>query len=318
MQSVLSITSPIYLMMLLGYGLTRAGLFGKSDMRIIGRFVLNLALPALLFKALADKHVREIFNLSYLLAYLVGTLAVIAIGYAYTRRIQGASAVRSSIYAMGMSCSNTGFVGYPVLLLLMPPVAGVALALNMMLENLVLIPVLLFLAEMGRKPGQVWPACRSALMRLARNPLMLGLIAGLLVSVSGVTLPSALTRTVDMIAAASAALSLFVIGGTLVGLGGGASFKEVWPIVAGKLVVHPLLVWAALVILPLLGFAALPNELWTAALLFSTMPMIGIYTTLAQSYGVEDVSAVASLVTTALSFFSVSALLWLLHLSPVA
>lgn len=316
MFEVLSITSPIYLMMLLGYALTRAGLFSKSDMRVIGRFVLNLALPALLFNALVSRHVSEIFNPSYILSYLIGTLLVIGLGYWYTRRVQGASAVDASIYALGMSSSNTGFVGYPILLLLMPPVAGVALALNMMLENLVVIPLLLLLAEMGKNPGQFGPALRAALQRLARNPLIIGLGAGLLVSLSGWAPPSALTRTINMIAASSAALSLFVIGGTLVGLGQSRGLRQIWPIVGGKLIVHPLMVALALSILPWLGLPVLPNELFLAALLFSAMPMIGIYTTLAQSYGLEDVCAQATLVATVLSFFSVSALLWALHLNP--
>ena len=314
MLDVLSITSPIYMMMLLGYALTRAGLFGKPDMRVLGRFVLNLALPALLFNALASRPVSEVFNLTYMLSYLTGTLLVIALGYWYTRRIQGADAVRASIFALGMSSSNTGFVGYPILFLLVPSVAGIALAHNMMLENLLIIPLLLLMAEVGKNPGQFWPAFQSALRRLACNPLVIGLGAGLLVSLSGWALPNALTRTIDMLAAASAALSLFVIGGTLVGLGTTQGLRQIWPIMAGKLLLHPLLVGLALSVLPRLGLPGLSTELFIAALLLSAMPMIGIYTTLAQPFGHEDMCAQATLVATVLSFFSVSALLWVLQL----
>lgn len=317
MIDVLSITSPIYLMMLLGYLLTRWGLFSKADMRVIGRFVLNLALPALLFNALARKHVSEVFNVTYLSAYLSGTLVVVALGYQFTRRVQGASAVSASVYALGMSSSNTGFVGYPILLLIMPSVAGTALALNMMLENLVVIPLLLLMAEIGKNPGQHGPALRAALQRLSRNPLVLGIGAGLAVSLSGWTLPSAFTRTIDMIAASSAALSLFVIGGTLVGLGRKPDMRQMWPIVGGKLLLHPLMVWMALTILPWLGLPALSSDLFLAAILLSAMPMIAVYTTLAQSYGLEETCAQATLIATILSFLSVSGLLWALHLGPM-
>ena len=48
---------------------------------------------------------------------------------------------------MGMSCSNSGYVGYPVAMLALGPVAGVALALNMVVENLVKLPILMSLAD---------------------------------------------------------------------------------------------------------------------------------------------------------------------------
>jgi len=44
------------------------------------------------------------------------------------------------------------------------------------------------------------------------------------------------------------------------------------------------------------------------------MPMMGIYTALAQRYGYEDMGAAASLVTTVLSFFTISALLWAIRI----
>ena len=53
MVPILSITAPIYLLILLGYGCVRAGLFARNDMRVLGQFVLRLALPALLFRTLA-------------------------------------------------------------------------------------------------------------------------------------------------------------------------------------------------------------------------------------------------------------------------
>jgi len=49
-------------------------------MRVFGQFVIKLALPALLFSALAKRNINEILNGSYVLAYLGGTLALIGLG----------------------------------------------------------------------------------------------------------------------------------------------------------------------------------------------------------------------------------------------
>ena len=72
--AILGITGPIYLAMALGYASTRRGLFEKSDMRSYGKFVIELALPALLFNALSQRSVGEILNIPYLAAYALGSL----------------------------------------------------------------------------------------------------------------------------------------------------------------------------------------------------------------------------------------------------
>ena len=311
MLAILAITSPIYLVVFLGYLMTRLGVFAKSDMRIFGKFVINLALPALLFRALSQRQFGEIFNLSYLLAYLIGSVAVLGLGYLGARRGLGLAPVTSTFYAMGMACSNSGFVGYPILLLVMAPLAGVVLALNMIVENLLVIPILLVMAERGRGSTSAWRALSQSFLRLAANPLIIALFAGLVVSVLGCKLPSPLTQAVSMFAAASGALSLFVIGGALVDLPMAGMGQRILPIVLGKLVGHPLLVFLAITALPWLGLPTLDPALSLGAVLMAAMPMMSIYPTLAQAYGQDDFSAAALLVTTMASFFSLSGLLWL-------
>ncbi len=313
MLDILAITTPIYLIILIGYVMTRRGLFAKADMRVLGAFVMNLALPALLFKALSTRPIVEIFNVPYLVAYALGSLLVIAVGYAWSRRVSGQDVTTSAISTMGMSCSNSGFVGYPILLLTMPSVAGVALALNMLVENLLAIPLLLFIAEQGRNPAGRWRAVRDSLVRLTRNPLVIGLMAGVLFSLTGWALPTPISRTVDLLAAASGAVSLFIIGGTLVGVELRGLGPRAAPIVFGKLLLHPLFVFAMIAACAALGLRMVDPDLRAAAVLLAAMPMMGVYTTIAQGFGKAESSAAALLVTTIASFFTLSALLWLLR-----
>jgi predicted permease len=317
MLEVLSIIGPIGLATLVGYVATRAGLFTKADMRVFGRFVVDLALPALLFEALSRRPIGEVLNGGYLLAYLAGSLAVLVAGYAGGRRLAGLGRTPASIYAMGMTCSNSGFVGYPILLLTLAPVAGVVLALNMMVENLVIIPLLLVLTERGRgRSGRWYVVAGQAFARLASNPLVIAIAAGIAFSLADWTLPSAVGKVVELFALASSALSLFVIGGNLVGLPMRGMGRKVAPIAVGKLIVHPLAVGLAVLAVPLLGLPALEPSLRWAAVLSAAMPMMGIYTILAQAYGQEDIGAAAMLVTTVASLFTLSALLWVLTGAP--
>lgn len=311
MIHILAITGPIYIAIALGYGFTRSGLFARADMRVFGQFVIKLALPALLFNALSQRQIGEILNASYVLAYLGGTLVLLGLGLLWGKRT-GKNATDSVIQVMGMTCSNSSFVGYPILLLTVAPVAGVALALNTLVENLLVIPLLLALAERSRGEAGHWTVVvGQSLKRLAVNPVIIALAAGLLVSVMQWQLPEPVLRAVNLFAVSSAGLSLFVIGGTLVGLPMQGMGQQIMPIALAKLVLHPLAVLAAVMALPWLDMTPLEPALRMAAVLLAAMPMMSIYPILAQGYDKENLGAAALLVTTVMSFFSLSGLIWL-------
>jgi predicted permease len=312
MPDVLAVTAPVYLLILAGYAATRFGLFAKPDLRVLGKFVLNLALPALLFNALAQRPLREVAHPAFLLAYLTGSVIVIAAGYAWWRRARGLPRSAAGIHAMGMGCANTAFVGNSILVLMLPDLAGLVLALCLLVENGVLFPLVLVLAERGRGSATGVAALRTALVGMARNPLSIALAAGLAAAATGWTLPAPLAHATRLLALSTSAVSLFVIGGTLVGLHVGRWGRTVAPVAVAKLVVHPLLVALAVLALPLLGVPSPDPVLRWVVVLMAAMPMVGVYPILAQAYGEEEMASAAMLVTTTASFATLSILLWAL------
>jgi predicted permease len=307
MLSILAITVPIYLMIGIGFLARRQGMFAAADMRVLGKFVLNFALPALVFQALAQRPVAEILDGPFLVAYGGGSLLVLAGAFALARYGRGKPLPDSALIGMGAAFSNSGFVGYPIVLQWMGPPAAVALALCMVVENVVLLPLTLALAESGGGAHAWHVALAQSLRRLAVNPLILAIAAGFAVAAVGVALPEPVTRTIGMLATASAAVALFVIGGSLVGLEVRGMLGDVALVAIGKLVIHPLAVAGLLMLLP-----AVDPTLRAAAIVYAGMPMLSIYPILAQKYGREGFCAAALLVTTLASFVSISALLWLL------
>jgi predicted permease len=314
MSEILGIISPIYIAILAGYIATRTGVFDKSDMRLFGKYVVNFALPALIFNAVSQRPIAEVLHASYMAVYLAGSLLVLALGFFCARRLAGVNHIGSTFAAMGMACSNSGYIGLPILLLTMPAVASVALAMNVIIENVIVIPLLLLMAESGRDgAGPGYRVFLQTLGRVARMPLVVGLAAGLLLSLLGWTLPSPVARTVTLFAQATGSLSLFVIGGTLVGLRLRGMDPVVLPVAIGKLVGHPLAVLLAANALPWLGLAPVEPALLSAGVLMAAVPMLGIYPILAQAYGLAERAAATLLATTVCSFLTLSAALWLLR-----
>lgn len=310
MLDILSITGVIFLLIGTGYVSVRSGVFSPAEMDTLGKFVVHLALPALIFRAVSSRPLGEIANPGYIGAMLTGSLAVFGLGYFWSRRVAGETPPASVFRAMGMSCSNSGFVGYPVLLMALPDIASTALAMNMIVENLVMIPLILSMAEHSRGGAATGGRLAAQIAwRLIRNPIVISLMLGILVSVSGLKLPMVIERPVDILASASAALSLAVIGGTLAVLPLRSLSSSVLSVVIGKLVLHPLAVALGLAAMSALGFGVGDDRLAAAAIIMAAMPVMAIYPILAQRFGEERSAALAMFVMTVLSFFTISATL---------
>ena len=308
MFSVLSITLPIFLLIGLGHVATACGVTTKDNIRGIGVFVLRFALPAMIFRALSQRSVTDILDLRYLAIYGLGSLAAFAAMFFYCRLVGKRTTGVSALSAMGVSCSNSGFVGFPVAVMVVGAPAVVALSMSMLVENLVMIPLALALAEAdNRKDSRLDEMLFYVLRRLTRNPMVLAIIFGAAASAARLHLPEPLFRAIDLLANASMAAALFGVGGALAGLTLTGVGVEVGRIVAAKLCLHPLMIFVGVCLIP--GVAP---PLAKSMVIFASAPMLSIYPLIAQTYGFERQAAASLLGATVFAFFTMSAVLVLM------
>jgi malonate transporter len=312
MINILSITAPIYLSIGLGFVATQRGMFSKVDGQVLGRFVLNFALPAMLFNTLSQRNFAEVLNPNYLIAYGVGSLLTLGVAFGVWRVWRKKPLTETGMVAMGVCCSNSGYVGYPILLQFLGPAAGVGLALTVLIENLITIPLALAIADSGESAHASWQHVMwESVKRMAKLPMMQAILVGFVFSMLGWHLPEVLSKTVNLFAASTAAIALFVNGGSLVGMRVLGLLREVRWIALGKLVLHPLAVGLMLMVV-----GPIEPTLKISAVLLAGMPMLGIYPLLAQRHGQEGFCAAALLVTTVASFFTISLILWAMSELP--
>ncbi|MFQ3789523.1 AEC family transporter [Halomonas sp. A29] len=312
MLEILTITTPIFLLIGAGYLAMGLRLVNREQIQGIATFVLYFALPALVIRALTQNPLDEVLQPQYLLAYGLGSVVIFGLALILTLSVQRKPLSEGAVHALGMSASNSGFIGYPVAAMVIgSSPAAVFMALNMIIENLLIIPAALILAEVGRQSGTgVASVARKTFLRLARNPVLVGIMLGLLLAVTETALPRPLAQVVDMLANASGPAALFVIGGTLFGLKVRGMLGDVGQIVVGKLIFHPLLILGLFLLMP-----ATDPTLLAGALLFASAPMISIYPLLGQRYGMAGVSAAALMMSTLTAFVTLSAGIWLMDVS---
>lgn len=302
--NVLALTVPVYLLIGTGWLAVRSGALAAADVRAVGRFVVTFCVPALLFRAMSQQRPAQVVQPDYLAVYALGSLAAAALVAAASRWGFRRSVSVSALQALGSANSNSAFVGLPIVLLVVGPQAGAALALCMLVENLMIIPAALATADAGQHDGHPRAVLAATFKALARNPIILAMVAGLAVGLGGHPLPPLVDRTVTLAAGAAPPTALFVIGGTLVGIEPGGMKRELVLVAGGKLLLHPLCVALAM-----LWVRPADAAMRGAAVLFASMPMLSIYPVLAQRYGHERFCAAALLAATSVSFVTLNALI---------
>ncbi|BDI03844.1 AEC family transporter [Sphaerotilus microaerophilus] len=312
MLDVLTFAAPIFLLIGLGFAAVRSGQFPATGLPALATFVIRFALPALVFKALSQRDFAEVLNARYLLAYTAGSLVIVLLGLAWARWGRGEDLERGAFVAMGMACSNSAFIGFPLAHQVIGADAGIGLALCMVVENLLIIPLCLALADSGSATHEPFSAAFGrALKGLPKNPLIVAIAAGFVCSMLRLPLPAALAKAVDLLAGASAAGALFFIGGTLVGLSMRSMAGEVLPVALGKLLLHPLAVAGALWLVGPVGPIA--PTLAACAVLMAAAPMLSIYPIFAQRHGLQGLCSARMVGTTLASFVSIGIVLWVLR-----
>lgn len=302
-----SITVPIFALIGIGYLAVRLDLIPKALVRGLGQFVLFFGVPALIFRALSNAQLDTVLDRGFLIAYGVSCFAVFGLAFMVFKGGVRKTATESGLNAFGAAMPNSIFIGLPVLLQLFGEVPAGAFTMVLLVENFLIFPLALIVMDAGaaqKGTASIGATLRAITERLIKNPILLAIFAGVVVAMLDWRVPAPAAQIIDLIAQAAPATALFFIGGVLVG----AKITGHLPTIAGvcgfKLLIHPALVIAILMILP-----PLSPDLRVAIIIFAACPMLTIYPIIAAKYGLEEEGASTLLAATALSFLSISALL---------
>ena len=302
---ILSITTPIFILIGLGYICVMTRLISQETTRGMGIFVITIALPALIVRGMANKPLADSMDVDFLAGYALASLLLFILGLLFYRRIRRASTAEGSMAGLGMSSANSGFIGVSICAMVLgTEPASRAVAMTILVESMLMIPLAMAIADAGERRGEVDLLGRLTITvkRLMRSPLLIAICAGLLLAAFRIPLPGVALRVIDMLAMAAAPVALFAVGGNLHGLRPKGMLGDATGISLAKLILHP-----ALTALVFLMFPGLSPEMRQAGILFAAAPMLSIYPILGMRYGLEDHCSATLLLGTVLSFVTISA-----------
>ncbi|WP_442594608.1 AEC family transporter [Parapusillimonas sp. JC17] len=304
MSVILNAVFPLFALILLGYLSARNRLLGPAAVETLNKFVVWMALPALLFQAMAKISWEQINQPGYLAATALGIAIVFAVSYFMDRRRRGRLA-DASIEGLAASYSNAGFMGIPLCLMLFGEASLPAVIIATLLTACVLFAFAIVLIEIDLQGSPHLLHTLAKVSRsLSRNPLVVSPVLGLIVAALEWPLPYGLEQFTTLLGAAASPCALITIGLFLAQDQPRARHGAVWRIVGLKLILHPLVTF----VLAYWVFSMPP--LWAStAVLLAALPVGTGPFMLAQLYQREPaVTSRAILISTVLSLATVSVL----------
>ena len=207
----INVTFPIFLVMVIGYFLKQIGMLNDNFVTVANRFNFKVTLPFMLFRDIAGVDIRAVFDLKYVLfCALVSTACFWLIWggvklFLKDQTMRGAfvqASFRSSAAVMGLAFiqniyGNSGMA--PLMIISSVP-----------LYNIMAVVVL---AVFGPEREEITADfVKKTAKNIVTNPIILGIVAGLLWSVLRIPKPVILQKTVQNIAVLATPLGLIAMG----------------------------------------------------------------------------------------------------------
>lgn len=317
MVQVLSGFAVVWVIILAGMGVGRAGVLGPDAREVLSRAAFFVGNPALLFTTLSRADVAAVLGPQLWVAAL-SAYASAALFLAVTvPLLKGRPTSERIMSGLSASLVNSANLGIPIATYVLGDAALAAPALIFQLALYTPVYVAAMdgattreaaRAAVGTGEGAGAGAGRARvgprhpvaaqLRQTATNPMILGALAGLLFSVTGWSLPGPLMQSVELIGGLSIPAMLLAFGMSLVGSRplSRASGRRADVLIASavKLLVHPLLAW--LLVRFVFGLDA--RHVFVAVVLASLPTAQNVYVSAVRYRAGETVAKDTILVTT--------------------
>ncbi len=307
----LNATLPIFLIILFGWFLMQIGLFNKEFTTVADRYVFKVALPMLCFKDIATANIREMFSLKFVLFCSIGTTLmflgvwIFARWYCKDTSMTGAftqAAARGSAAILGIAFVENiyGSSGMaPMMIISAVP-----------LYNIFSVIILTFGAPDAQKEP-VQKTIQRACINVIKNPIIIGILAGSLFAVTGISVPKIPLKFITNIAATASPIALLVVGATFEGRKALAKIKPSLMATLIKLFIIPAVFFPFAI---LFGFRN--SELVAILVMLGSPTTVSCYIMAKNMH--NDAVLTSSIVVMATLLSSVSLTLWIFLLRSFA
>jgi predicted permease len=238
--ALIEVVLPVFLVIGAGYLAVRQGFFSDAGVDGLMKFTQKFALPCLLFNAMSTLDLAAVFEWRLLVSFYTGALSCFFLGLLGARHLFGRPWTDSVAIGFCALFSNSVLLGLPI--------AERAYGEASLASNFAIIAIhspVCYLTgitamEIARNTGKsLFATLASILKAMFSNALIIGIILGVAVNLSGLPLPGPVTEAVGMMVRAAIPVALFGLGGILVRYRPEGDLRTIGFVTLLSLIVHP-------------------------------------------------------------------------------
>ncbi|MCD5978392.1 AEC family transporter [Pseudomonas syringae] len=235
---------PIFLLIVLGYFLRRRGTLTAESNKAFGELAFKLFMPMVLFIGMAKAPLHDGLNTTILAAYFIPALII----FAGVNLVAHWRIGHPTPFGLTAAFGNNGLMGIALVASLFGNPGLVLLFTILAVHSLLLFSFQsLYNSLAGDEPFSF-----KTLVGSLANPMIIGLLLGVLLNLSGLTMPLWAEHLTTWLAQAALPCALIVLGGNLAGYRLRPSIEAVGITVA-KLLIMPVLVLVTCMIMGISG-----------------------------------------------------------------
>lgn len=206
----LSVTSPIFIVLLLGIYLKRIHFINDVFIDISSKLVFNISLPLLLFFSILKTPIEQATNLPLIIYATCATILVYVLLEWWAKRLTPVE--DRGVFVQGSFRANMGFIGLAYCVNAYGEAGLIAASLYLglitALFNILSVVTLNRSMHKQQNTGKI-------LKGIARNPLIIGIVAGIIFSALHLPMPAFAEKTGQYFANLALPLALLCTGGAL-------------------------------------------------------------------------------------------------------
>jgi malonate transporter len=207
---------PIFVGLLLGYIAGLHGVMDNKHVQTLITFVMSFAVPSALFLSIIAAPraaLRE--EVPSALVFTLGCAVVYALSFLWTTYGMNLQASDSSVVALTVAFPNSAAVGLPLLASVFGSQARVTVAASLAIGSITITPITLAILEANRGGsggGLTLSSVATSLLHSLKRPIVWAPLLGLVASIAGLTFPSFVDRSLDVIGMAADGSALVLTG----------------------------------------------------------------------------------------------------------